>query len=268
MKPDGTGRHPLPLTSAGEAKHPDWSPDGTRLAFVVSDSVWVASVDGIDARMVAECAGDPCLGLDYPAWSPDGGRIAYGRYDGAPVAGGPPSSSAVEIVDVASGKRSVVTQTEQLELVDQPRWSPDGTSLVVQVERFTEDATETGAAIAVIKLAGDAKPKPITDFSMFATYPDWNPKDDRIVFTTHDIDPSGAPVRLFTVNSDGSKLTPIDYQGSAGEHSAQPSWTPDGSQVIFVQMGDRVTAIINPDGSGLQRLESWPATHPRLRPTP
>ena len=119
---------------------------------------------------------------DFPAWSPDGKRIAYTRYYGPPVAGGPPSSSAIEIVDVASGEVTVVTRTERLQLVDQPRWSPDGDRLVVQLEQFKDDGSETGASIAILPVKAGSTPKAITDPTLFATYPDWNPTkdDDRV----------------------------------------------------------------------------------------
>lgn len=267
VKLDGTGRHALPLPPKGEATHPDWSPDGQNLAFVMSGEIWVAGVDGVDARSIAVCGGDPCMSLDYPAWSPDGTQIAFTRYDGPALAAGPPSTSAIELVQVASGTRTVVTETKRLQLVDQPRWARDGRRVVLQVERFADDGTETGAAIAVVASSGGS-PMPITDFTLFATYPDWNRKTDLIVFTAHDVDPSGAPVGLYTVRSDGSKLTPLDYKGSDAVRSVQPTWTPDGAHVLFVQWDGRTPTMVDPDGSGLKTLDGFRASHPRLRPLP
>ena len=111
-------------------------------------------------------------------------------------------------------------------------------------------------------------PKAITDPTLFATYPDWNPTKDEIVFTTHEYDPSGAPVRLYTVRTDGSRLEELVYEGSDGLRSSHPSWTPDGLQVLFVQMDTRTAALVNADGTGLMRIDGISATHPRLRPTP
>lgn len=263
-RPDGTGAHPLPLTTPGEGKHPDWSPDGAQVTFALNDSIWIAGVDGADARSVRTCEGN----CDFPAWSPDGKQIAYTRTIGPAIANGPPSSSAIEIVDVDSGEITVVMTTERLQLADQPRWSPGGDTLVIQLEQFKDDGSEIGASIAILPAKAGSTPKAITDPTLFGTYPDWNPTTDEIVFTTHEYDPSGAPVRLFTVRTDGSRLKELVYAGSDGERSSHPSWTPDGKQVLFVQMNTRTAALVNADGTGLVLIDGISATHPRLRPTP
>jgi len=52
---------------------PAWSPDGSRLAFVVNLSYLVtANADGSGAQVVAT---GPLIG--YPSWSPDGSRLAF-----------------------------------------------------------------------------------------------------------------------------------------------------------------------------------------------
>ncbi|WEO78707.1 DPP IV N-terminal domain-containing protein [Cryobacterium sp. SO2] len=265
VRPDGTGRHPLPTSETGEAVHPDWSPDGSRLTYVIHNEIWVTDVDGGNQKAVASCSQDDCLALDYPAWSPDGSRIAFTRYTGPPLGGGPPSSSAIDIVDVESRAVTTATQTDRLSLVDQARWSPTGDQLVVQLEQFTPDGTETGAAIAIVPTAGGT-PTPITNFDLVATYPDWNPRSDSIVFASHDVDTEDEPVQLFTVNADGSGLTPLVFDGAATQRSVQPSWTPDGQQIIFVEWENRATSLINPDGTSLQTLTTFRASHPRLRP--
>jgi Tol biopolymer transport system component len=164
-----------------------------------------------------------------------------------------------------SGTVTTTTQTERLSLVDQARWSPTGDQLVVQLEQFTPDGTETGAAIALVPTAGGT-PTLITNFDLVATYPDWNPRSDSIVFSSHDVDTEDVPVQLFTVNADGSDLTPLVFHGSATQRSVQPSWTPDGQQIVFVDWGNRATSLINPNGTALQTLTTFRASHPRLRP--
>jgi len=60
----------------GSGSAPAWSPDGRRLAFVVSHSgapeIYVRSVGGRAVRL-----SDPNLASVRPAWSPDGRQIAY-----------------------------------------------------------------------------------------------------------------------------------------------------------------------------------------------
>ena len=42
----------LPVANGGESLHPDWSPDGQRLTFVVNGAIWTADVDGSSADEV------------------------------------------------------------------------------------------------------------------------------------------------------------------------------------------------------------------------
>jgi WD40 repeat protein len=62
--------------------------------------------------------------------------------------------------------------------------------------------------------------------------------------------------------------------GNAEQRAAQPTWTPDGSRIIFTLVGQhagtdspRHAAVIDADGSNIVEI-GVDATHPRLRPGP
>lgn len=84
---DADGGNARALTSDGTPKDqlPDWSPDGTLIAYesgVESGGIWVIGADGSDPHQIAGCTGSdptPCAegSLSGPAWSPDGTQIAY-----------------------------------------------------------------------------------------------------------------------------------------------------------------------------------------------
>ena len=96
---------------------PDWSPDGTRIAFQSYRSgnfhIWSVAADGGDMRQHT----DGLLDDREPRWSPDGKRIAFssdraeGRY-------------AIYLLDVASGR--VTPLSKGITNDSEPCWSPDG----------------------------------------------------------------------------------------------------------------------------------------------
>jgi Tol biopolymer transport system component len=88
MNADGSNQHPL--TSGGFPKDqvPDWSPDGSKIAYhsgtSVSGGIWVMNADGSNQHQLTGCAAtdpSPCAqGDDFgTAWSPDGTKIAFLR---------------------------------------------------------------------------------------------------------------------------------------------------------------------------------------------
>jgi Tol biopolymer transport system component len=135
-----------------------------------------------------------------------------------------------------------------------------------------------GKAVAVLDVKGPglATPEVRTDWSMWASYPDWRPNGDLIVFSTHDLASFGTstePANLYTIGPDGTGRTQITRYTDHDVRATQPTWTPDGTQIIFTYvraasqssvfgaLGYRQVAFINPDGSGSRVLDGFSATH-------
>jgi Tol biopolymer transport system component len=293
VRPDGTGDHVLMGNKDGDPMHPDWSPDGEQVTYVANNQVWVVNVDGSSPQTLYRCS-DPCVGPDNPAWSPDGAEIAFQTGD---IVGGEVRAGVILAVNLQSGSRRALFTTQGPEYARYTRWSPDGKSIVVELDRYktrkTDDCTPTGSAIAVVPLGKRAAAKVLTDWPMIATYPDWNPTDNRIVFSTIDLgDRDGGcvldvspPSDLYTIGADGSGLaqithnptgsTPVRYATARGPLSSQPTWAPDGRSIIFVQTTGSewpgwTMATLQADGSGFASATGAAfmlGTHPRLRPT-
>jgi Tol biopolymer transport system component len=284
MRPDnGSSRRVLPNGPA-RALHPDWSPDGARLAFAVDDAdgtrdVWTSDWDGSNAAVLVDCR-VPCRDADGPAWSPDGTRIAFNRIDNV---GGHNRGSQLQVVDVATGAVSTLASTTGADYAGAARWSPDGRSIVVELDRYIDDGndteTVTGRAIGVVELG---QPTPsfriIRAFDTFSTYPDWHPTEDLILFAAgarDPLDPSDQPSNLFTIRPDGTGLKQLTRQGPDDDGVWMPAFRRDGSGIIATRVdrpgGGLSLVSLRTDGSGLADLDANGPTsgaHSRQRPVP
>ena len=294
IRPDGTDNHwatpEAPISSGpnggeGWQLHPDWSPDGAQLTFVIDDSpngrrdVWVSNADGSDAHRLFDCV-IPCDSAEYPAWSKDGQSIMFVRVDHADRMS---DGSLLQSVDVTTGEVTTLAATTGADYLAYPRWSPDGKEIVAQVDSWTnitEDSTLDHTSIVVIDLQSSPPTiATITEPEEWANYPDWHPTEDLIVYSRRrlgNLDPNQNDLHIMA--SDGSDPTLlIDYGDDRQRflNATQPSWMPDGSGITFVRVegDDYGTAsmwAVDADGSNLRSFPDGPfgGSHPRLRPLP
>ena len=194
-----------------------------------------------------------------------------------------PSRSVLAIVEVDTGEITLASELAQADgfLHSFPRWSPDGTALVLNVDHVTGEEF-TGSTVAIVRRtdSGWSEPESIKDLGEFAR-PDWHPTDDLIVFCSYDVgglQSIDEPSNLFTVRADGSDLTQITEFGAGAERASQPTWTADG-RIIFTYItgsddGTLDLAFVNADGTGLDVLSvatevgTGNRPHARLRPVP
>jgi Tol biopolymer transport system component len=278
---DGTGSRPALPDGPADARHPDWSPDGTRFAFVIDEAdtrdIWIADWDGANARRVFDCQA-PCVDADGPSWSPDGRTIAFRRLD---LVDGTYPGSQLDVVDVTAGTVTTVATTETPDFIEAPRWSNDGREIVMNINTLTDPGgpseTQTSSDIAIVNL-DDPTPsiQRITDLDTFPLWPDWHPTQDLILFEagTPDVfDLAGPPTNFFTIRPDGSELTQLTHFGPDDPVVWLPAWTPDGRSILVTvtprdETGHTI-GVVNADGTGLRQLPGpVGGAHPRQRPVP
>jgi Tol biopolymer transport system component len=288
MRPDGSDRQQLVTGLDGEQEHPDWSPDGSLIAFdrhyrdparpgLDLMDVWVMNADGSDPRRVAWCEA-PCYQLTYPSWSPDGRSLVVSRFD--ELVDGVWGPSAVEVIDVATGSRRVAYETpDGSTTMHVPRWSPDGTTILFTLETYT-DVSETSLESSVVAtVAADGSsgsPTTLTPEGVAVDAADWHPAGDLILFGTRfepaDSGPRSEPTDIWSMRVDGTGLTNLTGFDGTVRRAIQGTWTPDGSAIVFTLLegfGAGQTALLatmNADGSGLTVLEPdlGPGAVPRL----
>ncbi len=131
VRSDGKGLEKLASPGAG-AFDPAWSPDGTRIAFVVVreapgnvPAIYLMNADGTGVRKLTRCVGEGCLD-SQPSWSPDGKQIAFIRDRG------------IEIMTYNGAGAATLVQCSRIGscvALSQPEWSPDGTRIAFTLAR-------------------------------------------------------------------------------------------------------------------------------------
>ena len=236
---------------------PAWSPDGKRIAYISSPGparerelvLRVMSADGSNDREIVsfhESDNDPL------AWSPDNDHVYFsGRQPGTGV-----------------GIYSISTSTRELKPVllgDQPvahlSCSPDGSQLafvrwVNRHQIFLADAD--GKNVRQITF----------DDSMSAFYPTWSPNGKQIAFYRY-VRSGGARMGLMILTLEGGALTEVvgGARGSSELYNFwEPSWSPDGNNIVFAAPGPTSKPWLLPGGGRAPVL--WLTKLPNGKPEP
>ena len=274
---------PLAEELPGNHRWPQWSPDGSRIAFQARGGIFVVpSLGGAPRRLVEVPPGFGTVGL---AWSPDGQAMAYAvapRGLGAvdrPAEQSRASSLYVQPVDGGDAALVASLETSGTRGIHSPRWSPDGTwiAYVRANTGFVFGVNAFGnigpSSVWVVRHDG-GEPLQITDSASLNTSPAWTADGRSLLFVSNQgggrdiyqiaLDdsrrPAAPPVRLTTgldahtisLSSDGSRLVYSIYTPRANVWSIR---IPEDG-VVSIAEAEPVTTgnqyiegvVVSPDG--------------------
>jgi len=217
--PDGSAIRKV--TSGADSFQGDWSPDGTRIAYVSLRSgdvaVWIANADGSNAMQLTK--NDRDSDNFWPRFAPGGHRILFANCLGQDCDGGIGSvrvdGTHERLVTPNSGHSYNVTdQSTPGGRLAYMRWHVDGVKMAIYVSR-----------------ADGANEHRITPPKLQAWYPDWSPAGREIVFADEIFFDRPSP-SLWTVRPNGNRLRPLTHP-PLPHADYDPAYSPTGEHVIF-----------------------------------
>lgn len=207
---------PAMVAGGRTVAEPRLSPDGARLAFVVTENgasrlVVVDAVGGPEVVVTTDPAPFPSRSTGGGAfdWTPDGAALVYaGRQGGLwwqPVAGGP-ARNLVEGDDLAA-----------------PAVSPDGTRVAYEVDAHHVEVVGLDG-VAPVRLSGDVD---------FVADPVWSPDGSSVAWMEWDVPamPWDAS-RIVVAAADGGSRRVV--AGGDGVQVQQPRFAPDGRSLAYL----------------------------------
>ncbi len=218
MNPDGSGI--VKLTHSKDVSDtPDWSPDGSRIAFG-SDrhngawrrEIYVMDSDGTNVRRLTTLPEKAEVDTQ-PRFSPDGRRLVFARYISEAI----PIEAALFTVRVdGSGLKQLTPWENGAEDAD---WSPDGTKIV-----FEAYPTEySRGEVFTIDADGQQLTNLTDNFSrgFGSSDPVWSADGTKILFVSEHYFKGEDGIGLATMNPDGTDRHHIS-SNPKDEH--QPDW--------------------------------------------
>jgi Tol biopolymer transport system component len=220
MSSQGQEQTNLSAAGGGAAQldiQPSVSPDGKRIAFTRADpatlagQIWTMKMDGSDQTDVSNDLAS--ASESGPAWSEDGSRILFvSQPAGSPVFGGS-GSIWIRRADGKGTPRQVTAGPFDAN----PAMSPDGDLIAFSRINFVEQARD----LIVMKADGSGAPTNLGQGSK----PDWSPDSKRLIYGQG----GAGPIMVVTVSD------PSNKQMLAGRGNEAPAWSPDGTQIVFLE---------------------------------
>jgi TolB protein len=218
VNPDGSSLQQV--TTESDNFQGDWSPDGTKIAYVSFASgdaaIWLANADGSNPVQLTPNASHS--DTFWPRFTPDGRRVLYVNCLGFDCDGG--------LFSVAlDGTHLHAITRNSHDSYNLGERSPDGTQLAYM--RWHVSGVKMGVYVSD---QDGSNEQLITPPRLEAAFPDWAPSGGSIVVTTN-VFFDRPNVRLFSVAPDGTGLSLLTDDGFR-VNDWDGSYSPDGRRIV------------------------------------
>lgn len=212
------GWHPR-YASDNSYEEASWSPDGTRLAVIHNNEIWIASSNGSKPVQLTHD-----IGAFYPGWSPDGTMVDYMAWTKQDPEG------SVYVIPSRGGNPTKIRATEYCRRV----WSPDSKKIAV----VSKDSIST-VTVAEGQIQEIAKLKDV-DLNLVYSL-DWSPDGKYIACDGRNEKRENRPVILIPVEGGEPTILAADDNG----YKEQLKWSPDGKWIGYRSGGE---VKVRPEG--------------------
>ncbi len=213
-------------------RQPDWSPDGTKIAFVSRrdgnrEQIYVMDADGKNVIRLTDLR----VWMRGPCWSPDGKKIAFsveGRV------------WHIVVMD-ADGNNHVRLENQAAD----PSWSPDGQTIAFVSGR------DGGSEIYVIGVDGRGRKRVTHDLEPKG-HPSFSPDGRRIAYVVRE--PHGLG-QIYVMGADGKNRERLTHNE---KNNWAPAWSPDGQVIAYYVIEDgefhATIHLMTADGKYIRQL--------------